>query len=154
MFTELLISLQQVIKELFRRDDNWLNSRHFHCPHCGQKLHQVDHSPFYDEDFLFCSDCPSHVEISWYDPIYGAIANKYGRNSKDWKFNEMYREIESRLKPCDCGGRYQINAPRRCYSCKKIVIKKAMGLDLWPEDNSEEGHKLVECYSRSKDIWL
>jgi len=44
---------------------NWLHGEQVECSNCHQQLYRVDHSPFYDEHFLYCDSCPMRVEVSY-----------------------------------------------------------------------------------------
>src|SRR5688500_15130738 len=105
-------------------DGAWLNPRLLNCPCCDAQLFAVDHSPFYDEWYLYCDSCACRAEVSFYDPIAGAIAAP--------TFEERCALIERALRPCDCGGAFRFSAPRRCPSCRTLVIDGSTGVDLWP----------------------
>jgi hypothetical protein len=82
-------------------DVNWLHGERIECPQCHQPLYRVDHSPFYDEDFLYCDQCPIHVEVSRYDPAYDQVVRTLPPGHD---YATRMRAIEARLKPCSCGG--------------------------------------------------
>jgi hypothetical protein len=119
---------------------NWLYGEHFECPNCHQQLYRVDHSPFYDEYFLYCDSCPMRVEVSYYDPVYKHI-DKHIRQTISKDESDMYtalmQAIEARLKPCACGGSFRHDSPRRCIICHTpVIIDDPIGIDLWSGDLS------------------
>ncbi len=143
-------------------DDNWLHSAKVICPSCGQELYRVDHSPFYDDDFLYCDRCPIHVEVSFYDPVYTAVEGEVSR------FTEAFRRaVEARLKPCLCGGTFRYDAPRRCLACHTpVIVEDPRGIDLsfWSDlylsDGSDWTDELMEAeerrhapFTRTDDLW-
>src|SRR5262249_29333407 len=131
-------------------DDNWLHGAKVVCPSCGQALWRVDHSPFYDEDFLYCDCCPIHAEVSFYDPAYTAVARDFPR------FTEAFRRaLEGRLKPCSCGGTFRYDAARRCLACHSpVIVDDPSGVDLsfWSDlllsDGSDWTDELMEAEER------
>ncbi len=142
-------------------DENWLHGEKVICPECGEALYRVDHSPFYDEIFLYCDRCPIHVEVSYYDPVYSQMTDAFS------VFEDRLRAIEDRLKPCTCGGRFRFAAPRRCLTCHApVIVGDSAGVDLYfwtglklpdaPEPTSErmraEEARLIP-YARTRDLW-
>jgi len=108
--------------------DNWLHGERIECPSCHEALYQVDHSPFYDADFLYCDRCPIHVEVSFDDARYRAVAQRLGPKPDP---AQCMRAIEAALRPCACGGRFLYEAPRRCLHCPAPVITDhPRGIDL------------------------
>jgi hypothetical protein len=145
-------------------DDNWLHGERIECPNCHRALYRVDHSPFYDDDFLYCGRCPIHVEVSFYDPRYGEMARRPGPKPDPVQF---MRAIEAELKPCACGGNFRYEAPRRCLYCHAPVITDdPHGVDLlfWsdlhlpgapdPSDaEAEEEQRQFAPFIRTEDLW-
>src|SRR5215212_7463474 len=113
-------------------DANLLHAQVIECPRCRTALYQVDHSPFYDEYFLYCDQCANHVEVSYYDPVMQAIDAEVKTQHGALDHAALMSEIEQRLRPCTCGGHFRSNAARRCYHCRTEIIIGASGVDLWP----------------------
>jgi hypothetical protein len=111
-------------------DDNWLNGQQLRCPECGEELYLIDHSPFYDGYYLYCDRCPKRVDVSIYDPVM--------RDAPSVSYSELMAWIECRLRPCDCGGSFRHDAPRRCHQCGTVLsgVDPADGVDVWPGDGS------------------
>jgi hypothetical protein len=107
-------------------DENWLHAEHIACPHCGEDLYRIDHSPLYDDSLLYCDQCANRVEVSLSDPVVTALAAE--RPAPD----ALLRAVEERLAPCACGGRFRDDAARRCHACLAPVIAGAPAVDLWP----------------------
>lgn len=143
-------------------DSNWLHSAKVVCPACGQALHRVDHSPFYDEDFLYCDRCPIHVEVSFYDPVYDALARDFPR------FTDAFRRtVEARLKLCTCGGTFRYDAARRCLACHApVIVNDPREIDLgfwsdlllsngsdWTEESMEAEERRHTPFTRTEDLW-
>jgi hypothetical protein len=145
-------------------DVNWLHGERIECPQCHQPLYRVDHSPFYDEDFLYCDQCPIHVEVSRYDPAYDQVVRTLPPGHD---YATRMRAIEARLKPCSCGGAFRYDAPRRCPVCHApVIVHDPTGIDLslWsdlvlpdaPDPTDEELEKeeqRLAPYIRADDLW-
>lgn len=139
-------------------DYDWLHPGFVDCPSCRVRLYRVDHSPFLAEWWIYCSSCPRHAEVSFYDPIISTLS---------WD-STRWSEIERLLKPCSCGGNFGFAAPRRCPSCSCIVLDGASAIDLFPEvvgvvalgpdvEPSEQQTAEFEAWEhtfvRSEDLW-
>lgn len=132
------------------------------CPSCHQPLYRVDHSPFYDEHFLYCDRCPIRVEVSFYDPVYHHLTQTLSRDAGE-KYTALMRALEGRLKPCICGGTFRHDAPRRCFRCHTPVISdEPDGVDLWDgrfstenptQQEVEEVGRWMAQFIRTQDIW-
>lgn len=142
------------------KDDNWLNAAHFECPHCGEKLYRVDHSPFSDDYQLYCERCPRSVSVvKWTSEflIIRELATKNGQVTR----NNLMKLVEERLQPCDCGGTFRDDAPRRCYQCGEIVISNMPDVDIYPYLPEEEFTETQEIrfaefeekFHRHENIW-
>jgi hypothetical protein len=107
-------------------DDNWLEAGVVGCPGCGTRLYAVLHSPFCDDYRLYCDHCPRAVEVSFYDPVCKTAVD---RLPADRTWEQMMAAFEPLLRPCECGGRFRGNAPRRCFACR-AVVPAATGKDL------------------------
>lgn len=103
---------------------DWLHPAQISCPSCSAALFTVDRSPFYDDWVLYCDRCPRRAEVSFYDPVVVALGNVSAA--------ERFGEIERRLRPCACGGRYLFSAPRRCVTCSCVVLDGRAYVDIWP----------------------
>jgi len=149
-------------------DQDWLDSQTFACPHCSTLLYRVVHSPFYDHWQLYCDSCANSVEVSYYDKTADALIANVSTNASvasDDNYTLQMRAIEEALRDCSCGGRYQHDAPRRCYVCHTPVIDDAAGIDLWPgfvdadedveptPDQIAEVERFVTAHIRTHDIW-
>lgn len=108
---------------------NWLTAERVACPACHQALYRVDHSPLYDEVFLYCDRCPIHVEVSYYDPVYDDVARAQPSGKA---FKAFMRALEARLKPCSCGGAFRHDAARRCLACHApVIVDDPAAVDLF-----------------------
>src|SRR5579884_2738134 len=97
-------------------EEDWLHGERFQCFHCHQRLYRVDHSPFYDEYFLYCNRCPMRVEVSYYDPVFERVYKQVRQTYRTGEaelYVALMRAIEPHLKSCLCGGIFCHNAPRR-----------------------------------------
>lgn len=140
-------------------NSNWLHAERLRCPACQADLWRVDHSPFYDELFLYCDTCPRHAEVSFYDPHY-----------KDAAKDEATRRhlVEARLKLCGCGGHFRFAAARRCPTCwTPVIVDAPVQVDLYywdpclEDDAPDPSDEALEAYSqkmnpliRTEDLWL
>jgi hypothetical protein len=138
-------------------DDEWLNPGFVACPSCGIRLFRVDHSPFYDEWWLYCTRCPRHAEVSYYAPIVAKLRRDGAIESR----------IEALLRPCTCGGTFSFAASRRCPSCSSVVLAAESGADIFPEvfgapagpdgEPSEQQTAEAEAFERNfvrrEDLW-
>jgi hypothetical protein len=121
--------------------DNWLDSKEIECAQCGQKLHWLRHSPMYDEIFLYCTQCPMRVDISHYDSraikVRKMVQREVGKKSNE-EFATLYIHlIERSLTPCDCGGTFADDAPRRCLRCFAVLPQSEVGRDVYPPESSD-----------------
>lgn len=112
-----------------------LHAQHIACPQCGADLFRVDHAPQYEDVVLYCTACARRAEVAFDDPVYQAIvadagAEREGREGRDMA--DVLRAVEERLRPCDCGGAFRAEAPRRCAECDGVVLADEPGVDLWP----------------------
>jgi hypothetical protein len=147
-------------------DDNWLHAGFVNCPQCRTRLYRLDRSPMADDHHFYCDRCAHSVEIGYYDPVYHEIFTALRQNG-DKSFLALMQAIEKHLRPCDCGGQYKHDAPRRCYVClSPVLTADVSGVDLWPEvwgvdvdarDPTAEEMTFVERfeddYIRKRDIW-
>lgn len=143
-------------------ETNWLHGEPIECPACHQPLYRVDHSPFYDEHFLYCDQCPIRVEVSFYDPVYQHLTQTLSRDEGD-TYVTLMRALEGRLKPCICGGTFRHDAPRRCFSCHmSVIIDDPDGVDLWDgrfstddptHEELEEERRWMAQFIRTEDKW-
>ena len=133
--------------------DNWLRTKVLDCQSCGARLFRVDHSPFCDDYRLYCDSCPQAIEISFYDKALDAIQK--GLPSGHDRI-QLMQAIEPRLRPCSCGGHFKDHSPRRCFSCKSIVIAEdAAGVDLSPYTGVEDqDREPTETEQRQFDAYL
>ena len=126
-----LVSVTGSVEALAMAEENaeWLRPAVITCPGCGVRLYRVDHSPFCDDDRLYCDRCPRCVEVSWYDDVYQRIEKAVPTGRKDYEL--FMPVVESMLRACRCGGRFRYAAPRRCFACSAVVVEEA-GVDLSP----------------------
>ena len=145
-------------------EENWLRGERTECAVCHQALYRVDHSPFYDEYFLYCTQCPIHAEVSLYDPVYQQVSQSLvtGHNAM-----ALMRAVEARLNPCACGGTFRHDAPRRCLTCHApVIVDDPAGVDLffWHEammpdgpdlrdDELDEFEARMAPFARTTDLW-
>lgn len=133
-------------------ETNWLHEEHIACPSCQRRLFRVDHSPFYDEHFLYCDRCPIRVEVSFYDPVYQQITQTLAQKEGK-RYEVLMQALEAHLKSCRCGGTFRHDAPRRCFICHTPVIVDAPdGVDLW--DSSLSSEALAEKEEESARHWM
>lgn len=148
------------------QNDNWLRAGTLSCPRCCISLYRVDHSPMYDEHFLYCDSCANRVEVSYYDPVYSELYQGCS-NQEAGLYATLMAAIEERLRPCGCGGRFKHDAPRRCHNCLAAVIVDEPSVDLWPafygidvdgRDPTSEECEMAEQFAQSHilktDIWM
>ncbi|HEX6121736.1 MAG TPA: hypothetical protein VFY89_01185 [Ktedonobacterales bacterium] len=149
--------------------DNWLDARSLACPHCQTALYAVIRSPLYDEWQLYCDRCANRVEIRYDDPIAQRLGDELSARSGASAHRTIahLRAIETRLKPCSCGGRYHHDSPRRCHACHGVVLAEASDTDLWhavygidaderdltAEEAATAAH-FEATHIRRADIWL
>lgn len=108
-------------------DDDWLRPRVVVCHGCGISVFKVDHSPFIDGWRIYCESCPLSVEVSCYDAVVARIEALHPSSKEREAF---FHEIERRLKPCDCGGRFSFRATGRCHNCG-VVLTDDPDVDLY-----------------------
>ena len=88
------------------------------CPHCRKKIRLRQkhpyHAGFSNRAFLYCDSCASILLFGSYNPRYtGIVGQKH-----PWMLSPAEKErVESRLKPCPCGGRFRFDAHPRCPHC-------------------------------------
>lgn len=125
--------------------DNWLDSKEIECAQCGQKLHWLWHSPMYDETFFYCTQCPMRVEVSHYDDramkLRKMAQEEAGEKSAP-NLSHSTSMIERNLTPCDCGGAFTHDAPRRCLRCFAVLPQSEPGRDVWPPESPGETFSL------------
>jgi hypothetical protein len=87
------------------------------CRQCGSKLPLTQpyayHAGFGDEEYGYCDRCPTTVTFSWFDPHYSDRLSR--------------RQVESRLRPCPCGGTFRLKAKPRCPHCRGDLLSKFIG---------------------------
>lgn len=156
-------------------DDLEVRAERLSCPHCGEDLFRVDHSPLYEDHLFYCDRCANRVEFSIHDAEYveivrQAMSSQTQREAPGHasavEIVALMRAVEARLKPCTCGGIFRHDAPRRCHACLGEVIAGAPEVDLWPgfcdldEDAGEppaDQIERIEAFEREHirrgDIW-
>lgn len=125
-----------------RDNDNWLDSKEIECVQCAQKLHWLRHSPMYNAIFFYCTQCPMRIDISYSDE--GAIKLRHileatvGERQTN-QFSTRYIDlIEQNLMPCNCGGKFTYDAPRRCLRCFAILPQSEPGRDVFPPESPNQ----------------
>ena len=116
---------------------DWRPSAHVQCPNCKEDHYKLVHSPLLDHYTLYCDSCPIMVEVSFYSPTM----IKINRNLEQPHTHKLLMQvIETRLKPCSCGGQFRARSPRRCFQCHTIVFEGEAGVDILPGwmDSEEE----------------
>lgn len=145
---------------------NWLHGERIECLSCHQPLYRVDHSPFYDEYFLYCDRCPIRVEVSYYDAVLKQVTQTLSPDQSD-AYIALMRAIEARLKPCVCGGTFRYDAPRRCFTCHTpVILDDPANIDLFPwidyplpdtpkhtAEELEEEERWMAQFIRAEDKW-
>jgi len=156
-----LVSLSRR-RSVVNEETNWLHGELIACPVCHQPLYRVDHSPFYDEHFLYCDQCPIRVEVSFYDPVYQHLRQTLSVEEGE-RYAALMQALEVHLKPCNCGGIFRHDAPRRCFRCQTpVIIDTSDSVDLWPghfsseaptgEEEENERHWMAQ-FIRTEDLW-
>jgi hypothetical protein len=142
-------------------DDNWLDAAIIACPSCGAQLFRVIHSPFCDDNRLYCDSCPCAIEVGYYDPEYTEVINRLEPGPKR---EQIMAAMEPLLKPCKCGGRFRDTSPRHCFACG-AVVPEAAGHDLYPyigcegtdrdptTAEQEEYDRFDAGFIRRTDLW-
>ena len=123
-------------REMSIDESNWLDSKTIECGACGQKLHWLRHSPMYDETFFYCTKCPRRVEVSHYDDTALKLRKIAQSETSEKNTKEFARRfltlVEQHLALCDCGGRFEYAALRRCLKCHSPLAQSEPGRDVWP----------------------
>ncbi len=157
------------------QSEDWLCGRIISCPHYYTPLYRVNQSPFNDGRVFYCDSCANRAEVSYYDPMVFDPGAMRSRDRADLPLTpssaagaerQKLMEIEAKLKPCDCGGRYRHDAARRCHVCLGEVITEEPDVDLWPvcfgidpfqrELTAEEVmqcEQFARTHIRRNDIW-
>ena len=147
-------------------DDNWLDGHAIACPSCERLLWQVVRSPFYDEWLFYCDRCPKRAEVSYYDHTVKAIREALAaKGHKGDQSEHLHREIEERLAPCECGGRFRLSADRRCHDCHAVVLAGPdTEMDVWPHwpgadfdeptpEQEKEWESFELAYIKKRELW-
>jgi hypothetical protein len=113
---------------MINEDDNWLDAKVFDCPNCNKGLFTVGHSPFADDDSFYCNACPKRVEISFYDKLRRDLSKQLDGGS----LSDLIPLIENELKPCNCGGTFKYQSPRRCIYCSIVIIGCDNQYEIYP----------------------
>lgn len=145
--------------------ENWLDSKEIECAQCGQKLHWLWHSPMDDESFFYCTPCPMRVDISHYDShaikLRKMAQREVGKKSTE-EFVTLYMDlIERSLIPCDCGGAFTHDAPRRCLNCFAVLLQSEPGRDVYSPESPDETFSLdyqslslpIRSLIKTENIW-
>jgi hypothetical protein len=95
----------------------------------------------YDEIFFYCRQCPMRVNISYYDDpaikLRQILEKNVGTRATE-QFSRLYIELlEQNLMPCDCGGKFAYDAPRRCLRCFAILPQSEPGRDVFPPESPD-----------------
>ncbi|TWJ12559.1 hypothetical protein LX16_3319 [Stackebrandtia albiflava] len=137
-----------------RDDADLRNAAEFPCPECGRRLHRIDHSPFEDFHLLYCDGCPRMAEVGHGDAGYAEIRHAH----PGAEHAKLMSVVAERLRPCDCGGRFRADAPRRCPFCATTVVTRdAAGVDVtpaWSDDASvDDTEAVTAALTRRTDLW-
>jgi hypothetical protein len=92
------------------------------CRSCGATIPArcVHHGTKSDEGFLYCDRDGTVLTFCVYDEIYREVTGGGG-----FPFNltrEQKTEVEKRLIPCPCGGRFAFDNPLMCPECGGVLI--------------------------------
>ncbi len=89
------------------------------CPGCKADIELPQdflyHAAFIQRSYLYCEACPSTLRLEAADSTLQSLVGA----KHPWTL--AYRErrlVESKLKPCACGGRYGFENPPRCPQCR------------------------------------
>jgi hypothetical protein len=146
-------------------ESNWLDSKTIECGQCGQKLHWLWHSPMYDVTFFYCTKCPKRVEVSYYDTFVIQLDKLVLKESNDVENTDRAAKyhalIEQHLAECECGGRFEYAASRRCLKCFAVLPQSEPGRDVWPPESADGSLSLdyqslsfpMESMVKSENIW-
>lgn len=141
--------------------ENWLDAKVVQCPSCKVPIFQIVHSPFIEAWRIYCNRCPRSVEVSFYDEAVEPVWERFNATGDR---EQLFREIESMLRPCDCGGAFKFEASRRCFLCHGVVteathvdVDPVFGGELEEREPTEEEEELYEEYRqdfiREDDLW-
>ena len=145
-------------------DYEWLNAIIIPCKSCDEKLHVMDQSPFDSSGYYYCDSCRYRVDVGLYDEVFSriqdAIEAKYYSEGDDYPTEKLEQAVEDRLLPCECGGTFRANAPRRCLECSTIVVEAAPGQVIWPyvsdnepEEKQDAAEALIAKYTIDEPKW-
>lgn len=105
------------------------------CPACrvafGERVKGPYHAGFSDLAALYCDRCGRTRTVDWYGPGYPAEF----RQVAPWSLSKEQKEVlESRIEPCECGGRFRFDAEPRCPWChvtlRGLLIDPIYFLDI------------------------
>ena len=113
--------------------EDWHRPKILACPGCGISLLRVNRWPLEEAWRIYCESCPRSVEVAYNDK---AVAEVHALYSMAKDLEAFRRELERRLKACDCGGRYRFRAARRCHGCG-VVITDEPDVDLFHHPGNE-----------------
>lgn len=118
-------------------DDNWLHEEWITCPACHQPLFRIDQSPLDGDYHFYCDRCPVRLDVSVYEPEYDQIQQALPHYPEYEEKNvALIKTMEAHLKPCQCGGRFRHDAPRRCFSCfTPVIVDDPAYIDLYPDED-------------------
>ena len=86
------------------------------CCHGKIELAQkyVYHAGFSNVGVAYCAQCGRTLTFSTFDKVYRSIVP----DKHPWSLTtEEQRRVDSRLKPCKCGGRFSLREHPRCPYC-------------------------------------
>jgi hypothetical protein len=89
------------------------------CPSCQKDIDlpqpYLVHAAFTNRGFLYCERCPNTLTIEATDPELAKVVG--AKHPWTLSYRER-RQVESKLKPCPCQGRFGFDNPPRCPECR------------------------------------
>ena len=86
------------------------------CEHChGNYRYSLWHSGFGDNSYAYCDECGMLATLCYTDQT---VANF---PSPSAQYQQIDKEWEPFLRPCECGGRFLNGQAPRCPYCREIL---------------------------------
>jgi hypothetical protein len=80
------------------------------------------------EPFLYCDRCPNLVLRPEDADLAAALGGDHAPSPEQMK--QLYEDLERRLPPCPCGGRFSLQAQPHCPHCGQALSADARVNDL------------------------
>jgi hypothetical protein len=116
------------------------------CGQCGSKFHYyLVHSGFNNSSYAYCDKCGCTALLDCYDKRFPPELKAMPLTVL---LNEIPKEAEQYLEPCDCGGRFRKGAAPCCPACGESL--SAASAAKWIEANApgrEQGWRWQRSWS-------